>query len=405
MSLITIEDYIYDLLGIFNVPISTYKRDLDLIKHFYDFSDIFDPLACDKTLLKNIVLKASPNNKRLFISYDGTLIFYVIMRLFDGSYIIAGPLIDSKEDLTEHVRFNAIKHGAKVRPITRCSKSKILSAFSLIYKAMYKKSIDINSLKDSIKDKDNDEYLYNEDVEQVANVLMRLVENNTPHNDKSYEIKIRRAIEHGDNKALYLALNTPFVGKRGIIGFSHIRNHKNLAIVDITIASRAAIDAGVDSELAYVISDSYILQVEKAKTSQEAEDIYKKCAFEFCSLVKETLEHKFGDNKIVRDIIAYLEKNFYKKITIKDIAHYLNLSSEHIQRVFKDETQMTINTFLLDLRLNKAKVLLDGTDKSIYEIAHLTGFSTESYFIKLYKNRFSITPKSYRKYLKTQNLK
>lgn len=270
---------------------------------------------------------------------------------------------------------------------------------------MYKKSIDINSLKDSIKDKDNDEYLYNEDVEQVANVLMRLVENNTPHNDKSYEIKIRRAIEHGDNKALYLALNTPFVGKRGIIGFSHIRNHKNLAIVDITITSRAAIDAGVDSELAYVISDSYILQVEKAKTSQEAEDIYKKCAFEFCSLVKETLEHKFGDNKIVRDIIAYLEKNFYKKITIKDIAHYLNLSSEHIQRVFKDETQMTINTFLLDLRLNKAKVLLDGTDKSIYEIAHLTGFSTESYFIKLYKNRFSITPKSYRKYLKTQNLK
>ena len=400
MSCIKVEDYIYDLLGIFNVPISTYTRDLDLIEHFYDFDDVFDPLACDKTLLNDIVLKASEHNKRLYISYDGTLIFYVIMRLLNGSYIIAGPLIDSKEDLTEHVRFNAIKHKAKVRPITRCSKSKILSAFALIYKAIYKKSIDIRSLKDSIKDKDKDECLYNENVEQVANVLLRLVENNTPHNDKSYEIKIRRAIEKGDERSLYLALNTPFVGKRGVIGFSHIRNHKNLAIVDITIASRAAIDAGVDSELSYVISDSYILQVEKAKTSQEAEDIYKKCAFEFCALVKKTLEHKFVDSKIVRDIIAFLEKSFYKKITIKDIATSLNLSSEHIQRVFKEKTQMTINTFLLNLRLNKAKVLLEGTDKSIYEIAHLTGFGTESYFIKLYKNSFSITPKNYRKSLK-----
>ena len=91
------------------------------------------PLVCDKRLLESVVSTVSTTGLRLAISYDGSLVYYVVMLFDDKSYAIAGPLIDAKEDVTEHVRFNALKHNAKVRNITRCSKLSILSAlFSYI---------------------------------------------------------------------------------------------------------------------------------------------------------------------------------------------------------------------------------------------------------------------------------
>lgn len=384
--------YIYDLVGIFNIPVSMYKSDLSLIQHFYDFGEEFDPLVCDKRLLESVVSTVSTTGLRLAISYDGSLVYYVVMLFDDNSYAIAGPLIDAKEDVTEHVRFNALKHNAKVRNITRCSKLSILSAFSLIYKAVYGVSINIHNLIET----DKKDFIDMQAKEHVANVLIRSVENTTPHNDSTYELKIRKAISDGNLESLKLALYTPFVGERGIIGYTPIRSHKNLAIVDITIASRAAIDAGIDAELAYVISDGYILQVEKAKTSQEAEDIYFRCAFEFCNLVKNTKTSINTDNKIVKQVVSYINRNFYKKFYLKDIASHLNLSSEYLERVFKEQTKMTIGQYLLDVRLNQAVLLLDGSDKAIYEIASLTGFNSQSYFILQFKRKFNMTPKSYR---------
>ncbi len=392
MAELSIYSYIKDLVGIFNVPVSLYNQNLCLLKHFYDFDEKYDPISCDKELLKYISDDGLNKSKKLYLKSDGIVVFYAVLICHDKNLVIVGPLIDSKENLTEHVRFNALKHHAQVRAITRCSKVSILSALSLIYKALYKEDIDIQDLIGNEKS-----YVIEEETrQQVANVLIRSVENSTPHNDSSYELKIRQAIKNGDSSALKIALDTPFVGKRGVIANNNLRSQKNLAIVDITIASRAAIDTGVSAELGYVISDGYILQVEDAKTSQEAEDLYRQCAFEFCSLVKQTKNSFNTDNKIVKTIADFINKHFYKKIYVKDIAKILNLSCEYIERMFKKQTGLTIGQYLLNVRLNQAMILLNGSDKHIFEIASLTGFNSQSYFIKAFKDKYKMTPKAYR---------
>lgn len=392
MTELPISSYIKDLIGILNVPVSIYNKNLCLLKHFYDFDEKYDPVSCDDELLKYICADGLNDDKKLYIKSDGMVVFYAVLVCCNKQLIIVGPLIDSKENLTEHVRFNALKHHAQVRAITRCSKISILSALSLIYKAIYKKEIDVQDL---IGDKKG--YNINDDPrQQVANVLIRSVENSTPHNDSSYELKIRQAIAGGDSKALKKALGTPFVGQRGIIANNQLRSQKNLAIVDITIASRAAIDAGISAELGYVISDGYILQVEEAKTSQEAEDLYRQCAFEFCSLVQQSNSSFNTDNKTVKAVTDFINQHFYQKIYIKDIAAVLNLSCEYIERLFKNHTGLTIGQYLLNVRLNQAKILLNGSDRAIFEIASLTGFNSQSYFVKTFKDKYKITPKAYR---------
>ena len=392
MTELPISSYIKDLIGILNVPISLYNQDLCLLKHFYDFDEKYDPIACDEELLKAVSAEGLNNGKKLYLKSDGLVVFYAVLVSPGKQLVIVGPLIDSKENLTEHVRFNALKHHAQVRAITRCSKISVLSALSLIYKAIYGENINIQDLIGNKKTSASE----NETRQQVANVLIRSVENTTPHNDSSYELKIRQAVSQGDSKALKAALDTPFVGKRGVIANNQLRSQKNLAIVDITIASRAAIDAGVSPELGYVISDGYILQVEAAKTSQEAEDLYRQCAFEFCSLVKQTKNSFNTDNKTVKTIADFIHQHFYQKLYIKDIAESLSLSSEYIERLFKKHTGLTIGQYLLNVRLNQAKILLNGSDRAIFEIASLTGFNSQSYFVKTFKDKYKITPKAYR---------
>ena len=91
MSNINNDAYIYDLVGIFNVPVSMYKSNLSLIQHFYDFGEEFDPLVCDKRLLESVVSTVSTTGLRLAISYDGSLVYYVVMLFDDKSYAIAEP--------------------------------------------------------------------------------------------------------------------------------------------------------------------------------------------------------------------------------------------------------------------------------------------------------------------------
>lgn len=146
MAELSIYSYIKDLVGIFNVPVSLYNQNLCLLKHFYDFDEKYDPISCDKELLKYISDDGLNKSKKLYLKSDGIVVFYAVLICHDKKLVIVGPLIDSKENLTEHVRFNALKHHAQVRAITRCSKVSILSALSLIYKALYKEDIDIQDL-------------------------------------------------------------------------------------------------------------------------------------------------------------------------------------------------------------------------------------------------------------------
>lgn len=99
----------------------------------------------------------------------------------------------------------------------------------------------------------------------------------------------------------------------------------------------------------------------------------------------------------IKEILNYIEKNYSEMISIKDLSVLANMSEYHLMRSFKKCTGMTCIEYINNYRLKIASKLLKTTDLSIINISIESGFNNISYFNKLFKERFNVTPKEYRR--------
>lgn len=98
-----------------------------------------------------------------------------------------------------------------------------------------------------------------------------------------------------------------------------------------------------------------------------------------------------------RAMIALVQKYYPEKLTLDDIAKAGQVSKSKCCRIFKTYVQQTPIDFLNNYRLEIASNLLSTTDNPILEIANSCGFSSQSYFTKLFQEKFKTTPTAYRK--------
>lgn len=107
-------------------------------------------------------------------------------------------------------------------------------------------------------------------------------------------------------------------------------------------------------------------------------------------------ETKISQKIEINKLINYLNEEFANKITVEDMAEYVNLSPSHFTRIFKEETGFSPNDFLINLRVQKAKKYLLNHKLSIAEIALNCGFSSSAYFATCFFKRTGITPTQFR---------
>jgi AraC-like DNA-binding protein len=93
----------------------------------------------------------------------------------------------------------------------------------------------------------------------------------------------------------------------------------------------------------------------------------------------------------------FLYSNYNTKIRLESIGHMVNLNPRYLCTVFRQVTGRTINQYLTEIRIEKAKRLLLYTSLSITEIALETGFSSSQYFSNVFRRAEGIEPSIYRK--------
>ena len=98
--------------------------------------------------------------------------------------------------------------------------------------------------------------------------------------------------------------------------------------------------------------------------------------------------------------MAYLQEHYRERITADELAEAACVSSRHLSRIFNNVLHTTPFEHLADLRLKEAHRKLSGQESSITEIAEACGFSDSNYFAQVFRKRYGISPREYRKELR-----
>ncbi len=101
--------------------------------------------------------------------------------------------------------------------------------------------------------------------------------------------------------------------------------------------------------------------------------------------------------ELINISINFIHTNFERDISLGDIAGFVFLSPSYFTRAFKEETGMSPINYLLKVRIERAKELLEDTGQKISDIALNVGFSNQQRFNEMFKKFTNYTPLQYRK--------
>lgn len=99
----------------------------------------------------------------------------------------------------------------------------------------------------------------------------------------------------------------------------------------------------------------------------------------------------------IKVILSKIENDLLQPLVIEDLARSVNLSVSRLQHLFKKEVHTGIIKYINNLRLQKARGLLETTCLHVKEIRSKVGVKTESHFVQIFKQEFGATPSNYRR--------
>lgn len=183
------------------------------------------------------------------------------------------------------------------------------------------------------------------------------------------------------------ALDTPFPDKLRI---------SEQAIVELS-------DQGVDTEkLIEGLLELRFLKRINTPNGYEYELVHEYLT----GLIPSTSSQTESANKstLVREAVAYINANYYKPISLNDVAQHVGVSGEHLSRTLKNSLKKGFKDFLIEKRIEEAKqLLIRYPELSISDLSEKTGFSSSSHFNTVFKSETNYTPLKFRQKWRQQS--
>jgi len=318
--------------------------------------------------------------------------------------LIIGPINIADIDVT-YCKLYALKHNATNLVPFGCKVQKLASMLLLIYSTITGKHL---YLTDFLKENMLDIDIIENTNRRIASIFSEYSLEMKTHTPSMFEESIKNSIKSGDLEGLKKALNSIYANMRGTLSHNSLRSAKNLAIVDITIATRAAIDAGLPVEELYTVSDAFIMEVEDCRYESDALALSHACALRCTQMVNKFLHDESSDKHnislIVNRACQYIEHHINEKFNTEQMCERLKVSSSYLSKLFKNEKKMSIGAYVRRRKIDFAKLLLRTTDKSIAEISIILAFNSQSHLGKVFLEETGTTPSKYRNNVATHDL-
>jgi AraC-like DNA-binding protein len=235
------------------------------------------------------------------------------------------------------------------------------------------------------------------DLDKLAAKQQRtLFDDTMVHATYSFEKYMLSCVREGNSEKLLRHLNNGMPGNEGkLTEGDPLRQAKNMFVVATTIATRAAIEGGLNPEIAMSLSDGFIQQMEQMRDARLIFASQGGMLLEFTKRVKE-LNQKQRYSKVVTDCCQYIHENIYENLRLSDVASRVHLSENYVSSKFKEETGESIGSFIRRAKISEAKSLLRYTGMTLPEISTLLSYSSQSFFTTVFRQEVGQTPKQFR---------
>ncbi|MFS0779552.1 helix-turn-helix domain-containing protein [Neobacillus sp. 3P2-tot-E-2] len=317
--------------------------------------------------------------------------------LRDG-FLIAGPVLNMKlsdeaiismeNDFYQMAKRQEIKIYYLSLPVIK--KIDFIHMSCALYYMIYGKKVDIAEVFGKQNLEETNEVKIEEPIVQISEKR----QNEKATINTLTEKKLFSLIKAGKKDELLQTLTTQYDMESGQLSKrSYIRNMKNLAIAGITLATRAAVEGGLNEIIAYNLSDSLIQNLEELNDLKSVGEFTGKSLLKFAELVENKKKHKYS--KPVSTCQSYIFANLYKEITLSQLAKLVGMNASYLSVLFKKEVGFSISEFIHREKVEEAKNLMTFTNHSISEISTILNFHDQSHFTRVFKKIAGMTPKQF----------
>jgi two-component system response regulator YesN len=138
-------------------------------------------------------------------------------------------------------------------------------------------------------------------------------------------------------------------------------------------------------------------RLSKIRTFDTIEEIQGYIVSCFLQVTRDTVDkRKNNKSKLISDILLFIEEHYMNEISLQVLSDKFFINPSYLSRLFKEEVGQIFTKYIMQLRIQKAQVLLKTTRMRVYEVSEAIGYSDVKYFNKIFKDLTGLTPADFR---------
>jgi len=225
---------------------------------------------------------------------------------------------------------------------------------------------------------------------QTAIVSSRQDENNILFFEKNTNTKVTLIVvgtqesKKNPYNSLNLKVKETFFEKTDMENFFYVGSY-NLKIAEKIEQLNAVSQTGIVRNL---LKEGILKIILAMEIQQHTDDMKNQLKETNCLTLREMEE--------IKQLSDFIKANPEEQFTIKSLSKKSGLSPNKLQEGFKMIHDRTVNDFITHMRILKAEILIRNSDLNISEIVYCIGFTSRSYFSKIFKQKYNCSPKEYK---------
>ena len=246
----------------------------------------------------------------------------------------------------------------------------------------------------------NNHTSHNEIDKQMAITEYLQREEELYHHSYDEELLQYEFLRDGDIRSVEESKRLFRTGITGHLSDDAVRDKKYLFVASITLATRFAIEGGIEAQEAYNMSDNFIQRMDRLDTIEDIYELQTEMIKTFTLKVKNSKSKKKPSDisyvsRQVLEAMDYIYYHLHERITVEDVASAVSLSPNYLNHLFSKEKEQSIQKYISARKIDVAKNMLQYSDYSVTQIAAILAYSSVSHFISSFKKATGMTPRDF----------